>query len=205
MWLLDAATTASPPQQQDGGGAGPASSFRFAWRRPLLLRPSPWWFPIVRESIESAVGSQSPRDRSLTQGHLLHTQGRTHTAQHVGGGVVLCFGGGASLSNRLGLLDTNTWAFSSPRLLWPAATNPHTTSHAPVVVRPRLSHAAVRSGARLLVHGGWNGREMGDLLSLDLAPPLPKSGQEADLYEEDDDEDGAGPPPSGPRVECAQS
>ena len=103
-------------------------------------------------------------------------QGRTHTAQHVGGGAVLCFGGGSGLTNRLGLLDTNTWAFSSPRLLPPHRprsahpNNPTARPASPTRPRPRLSHAAVRSGARLLVLGGWNGRELGDFFALDLVP-----------------------------------
>lgn len=101
------------------------------------------------------------------------TQGRTHTAHHVGGGVLLCFGGGASLSNRVGLLDTASWTFSEPRLLRPQHTGNSDSSSPPgggALVRPRVSHVAVLAGTRLLVHGGWCRRELNDLLALDLVP-----------------------------------
>jgi hypothetical protein len=148
----------------------------------------------------------------------------------VGGGIILCFGGGASLSNRLGLLDTSHWTFTPVHLLRPqrqagsGGAGAGATHGAPLV-RPRVSHAAVlaRSAGRLLVHGGWNGRELGDLLALDLAPvgmggPWLAQGQarssdghgeaseeaseEEEGEEEEEDDDDDHPPRS---IECAQS
>lgn len=232
-----------------GGGSGGSGPPRVEWSQPPLPRPIPWWFPMVRCAWDPGyievwerdrVGGVDASGRQLQQQQqqplrspnshqTTHTpqqtnknkQGRTHTAQHVGGGVVLCFGGGAGLSNRLGLVDTTTWAFSSPRLL------PPTTANNPAPrPRPRLSHVAVRSGTRLLVHGGWNGRELGDLFALDLAPlRRPPASDDAaataaataatlhgggdddeeEVWEEEGEEDAAAAGRGVRRVECAQS
>jgi hypothetical protein len=92
-------------------------------------------------------------------------------------------------------------------------------------VRPRVSHVAVLAGTRLLVHGGWNGRELNDLLALDLVPePEPESGapspagaagagaaqrrqgyagEQSGEASSADEEDGASPRGGG--VACAQA
>lgn len=174
-WTLD---VACPEAGAGGGGGAP----RCTWSEAPLPSPAPWWFPIVRGRVD-CLPPPPPRDvdRSFIIfiiiapiNHNHHdTQGRTHTAHHVGGGVLLCFGGGASLSNRVGLLDTASWTFSEPRLLRPQHTGNSDSSSPPgggALVRPRVSHVAVLAGTRLLVHGGWCRRELNDLLALDLVP-----------------------------------
>lgn len=247
MWLLDVSLI----DDDDDGDGGQSSTKgaarpRFAWSQPPLPRPAPWSFPMVRacvgwicaaanpyyiKAMFAACGSRMETHTSLT----CCLQGRTHTAHYVGGGMILCFGGGAGLSNRLGLLDTNEWTFGAPRLL--RSSRGSDQGHRTPLVRPRLSHVAVCAGTKLMVHGGWNGRELGDLLALDLVPPISSlpvpaaaaaaaaaaaSGRrgsedeedeeeeeedESEDEEEDEEEGGHGSRRRSPqpRIECAQS
>ena len=99
--------------------------------------------------------------------------GRCHAMCNFGGRLV-CFGGGADISN------TVAWLDCKPRDPQPPTVDPHELDDASracgleltwgqpkevegVKPRPRLSHAAVRAGRHMLVFGGWSQGELNDV------------------------------------------